>query len=138
MILEELKNIKSSKSELKKFGLTIGIVLLIISTVIFLKSHTFSWYLIIAGFILILSGFFFPVVLKPFQKIWMGLAVLLGWVSTRVILSLLFYLVMFPIKLISKLSGKNFLDLKIEREKASYWNYRVKQQYNPENSEKQY
>lgn len=138
MILEEIKNINSSKTELKKFGLTIGVVLLIISAYLFYKFHVLSWYFIAPGLFLILSGFLIPMILKPFHKIWMGLAVVLGWFSTRVILSVLFYLVMFPIRLIAKLSGKEFLVLKIDKDKTSYWNYREKKEFNPDDCEKQF
>jgi hypothetical protein len=51
----------------------------------------------------------------------MTLAVLLGWLMTRIILTILFYLVVTPIGLLAKLSGKDFLNRKFNREAQSYW-----------------
>ena len=39
-------------------------------------------------------------------------AAILGWIMTRVILSLVFYLIMTPIGLITRLLGEDFLKLK--------------------------
>jgi hypothetical protein len=138
MILEEIKNIDSSKKELKKFAVTIGIVLLIISSVLFYKLNDLYKYFTVIAVILFILGFTFPVLLKPVHKVWMGISVLLGWFSTRLILSLLFYLVITPIKLIAKISGKEFLELKVQKERNSYWHYREKKEFSPKDSENQF
>jgi multisubunit Na+/H+ antiporter MnhG subunit len=62
-----------------------------------------------------------PIVVKPVFILFLYIAHVLGWVMTRVILSVLFYLVITPIGLILKLFGKKFLDMKFFREKESYW-----------------
>lgn len=138
MILEEIKNIKSDKKELKKFGLTIGNVLLIISAILFYYSKGSYKAFSIAGVLLVLSGMFIPKILLPLQKIWMALAVILGWFSTRIILGILFYLIMTPIKFTAMISGKKFLDLEIEKNKNSYWQYRERKQYDPVETERQF
>ena len=53
----------------------------------------------------------------------MTFAVVLGWVMTRVILSLVFYLILTPISLLTKIFGEDFLGLK-EKDVDSYWNLR--------------
>ena len=62
-------------------------------------------------------------ILKPFYLIWMIFAVILGWVMTRVILSMLFYLILTPIGLITRFLGEDFLSLK-RANSGSYWNNR--------------
>lgn len=131
-------NIKSDNKELKKFGLTIGAVLLIISAIMFYYSSELKFYFGIAGLILIISGYVFTKILLPFQKVWMGLALVLGFIMSRLILTLLFYLVITPIGLIAKLSGKDFLDLKFNKTKETYWNYREKKDYQKIDSERQF
>lgn len=138
MLLEELKNINSNKAELRKFGLTIGIVLLIISAVMFYYSSGLKFHFGIAGLVLIILGYIFPKILLPFQKVWMGLALVLGFVMSRLILTLLFYLVITPIGLLAKLAKKDFLDLSIDNTKKSYWNYREKKEYKKIDSERQF
>lgn len=46
---------------------------------------------------------------------------ILGWVMTRVILALVFYLVLTPIALLGRAFGEQFLHLKKSPESTSYW-----------------
>ena len=50
-------------------------------------------------------------------------SVILGWIMTRVILSIVFYLIITPIGLITRLLGEDFLELK-KSKVDSYWNQR--------------
>ena len=124
MLLDEIKNIKESPKDLRKFGLTIGIVLLIIASILIFKNKPSSFYFLTFGFVFILTGLLVPKALRYLNRSWMTLAIILGWVMTRVILSLLFYFVITPISLIAKISGKQFLNLKIDRTRVSYWEKR--------------
>jgi len=124
MLKEEIKHIKESKKDLRKFGLTVGIALVVVAIILFLFAKSSYVYFGIIGGAFILTGLIFPVVLKPLNKIWMTLALLLGWFSSRVILTILFYLVLTPIGFIAKIFRKRFLILKIESEAKSYWDKR--------------
>lgn len=124
IMFEELKNIKSTKKELRNFGITIGVILLVIGGYLFFKelgSYQTFLYLAIA---LIGLGLIIPNLLKPIYLIWMIFAVIIGWVMTRVILSLLFYFIITPIGIIAKILNKDFLNLKKEYGKTTYWNKR--------------
>lgn len=121
MLIDDIKNIKGSKKDLRKFGLTIGIVLLILAALLFWFNKPTYPYFGGVGLFLILSGLLFPVILKPLNKIWMTLAIILGWIMTRVILTILFYLVLTPIGFLAKIFGKDFLDLKLDTNVNTYW-----------------
>ena len=89
-MIAELNSIKSSKKDLKNFGFTIGFILLIIGVFLFVKRfHLFISFSI--GSILIFLGGIAPLILKPIYKIWMIFAVIIGWIMTRIILSVLFF-----------------------------------------------
>lgn len=137
MILEEIKNIKSNKKDLKKFGITIGGALLIISAFLYFYEKPSAPYFMGGGFVFQIIAQIFPILFLPLQKIWMTFAVIMGFVMTRIILSLLFYVIITPINYISKLFGKDFLDLKIEKQKKSYWNL-IEEEYNKTSTEKQF
>jgi hypothetical protein len=137
MIIEEIKNIKSDKKELKKFGLTIGTVLQLVGIVLLIYGNAIAPIFVIIGSVMLVISLTFPILLLPLQKIWMSLAVVLGFIMTRVILSVLFYLVITPINFISRIFSKDFLDLKIDKEKKSYWNLRD-EKYEKSSTEKQY
>lgn len=54
-----------------------------------------------------------PVVFKPLAFIWFGLALFLGFIMSRIMLSLIFFILVFPIGLIRKLMGKDSMSLKL-------------------------
>lgn len=138
MLLEEIKNIKSTKKDLRDFGLVVGIFFVILGALFWWKGKPFYPYFLEIGTFLIFFGLAFPVVLKPIQKVWMTVALLIGSVMTRVILLVLFYLVITPIGIISRLFGNKFLDLKIDKSANSYWIKRPQESYDKERYEKQY
>ena len=123
-MIKEIKNIKSKKSDLRKFGIIVGTVLLIIAGLLFWKEkESFQLFLAI-GIVLFVAGIAIPFTLKPIYWVWMVFATILGWFMTRVILSLLFYVIITPIGLIARLFGKQFLGLKMDGSKQSYWSMR--------------
>lgn len=138
MLIEEIKNIKSGRSDLRKFGITVGIVVGLIGGLLLWKDRgSYPYFLTISVF-LIVSGILFPKVLLPLQRVWMTIAVIMGWFMTRVILSILFYLVFTPIGLIARLMGKEFLELKIDKRRDSYWIYRKEKPYDRRDYERQF
>ena len=137
-MIEEIKNIKSEKSDFRKFGITIGPILMVIAGLLFWRGKESFEILLVSGFVLLVLGLVIPVVLKPIYWVWMVLAVILGWIMTRVILSLLFYVVITPIGMFSRLFGSKFLDLKWDKSKDSYWNSRPTKQRNNEDYEGQF
>ena len=137
-VLDDIKNIKSGRGELRKFGITLGIVFGLLGGLFLWREKPCYFFLfIVAGFFLFF-GLLLPIFLKPIHKIWMGFALILGSIMTRVILSILFYLVITPIGLISKLSGKDFLDLKFNKSAVSYWVQRKKIVFEKADYEKQF
>ena len=51
---------------------------------------------------LVVTGFLFPALARRFHVFWMTIAVALGYVNSRVLLSLLFYLVFAPYGFVSR------------------------------------
>ncbi len=136
-MIEELKNISNSNKDIKSFGITIGVILFIISAfLMYYNKEAYQLIAIIAS-IFVLLGVILPILLKPIYFVWMIFAAILGWVMTRVILSVVFYLIITPIGLITKLIGEDFLSLR-EVESDSYWNYRDSSEELNQNYEKQF
>ena len=135
---EEIKNIKSEKNDLRNFGIIVGIILLIISGFLFWKEKEAFQILLTFGFTLSILGIAIPFILKPVYWAWMIFATILGWIMTRVILSMLFYIILTPIGLIARLFGKQFLELKWDRSQNSYWNMKTVEPFNKKNYEKQF
>ncbi len=126
MLKEEIKNIKEDQTTLRKFGLTVGTVLLLVGIVLYLTGKSSSVIFGGAGVLLILFGLILPNILKPLNKIWMTLAVILGWFMSRLILFILFYIVITPIGFFLRIAGKDFLNLRTDKNSDSYWEKREK------------
>ena len=137
-MIKELKNIKSEKSDLRKFGITVGVISLIIAGFLFWKEKVLFQIVLAIGIILFAFGITIPVLLKPVYLVWMIFATILGWLMTRVILCLLFYVIVTPIGLISRLFRKQFLELRWDRSQNTYWNYRATKHVKKESCEKQF
>ena len=133
----ELNSIESSRKDLKNFGFIIGFILIVIGVFLFFREKDSFVYFFSTGSILIALGGITPVILKPIYKIWMIFAIIIGWVMTRVILSVLFYLIISTIGIFARLVGKDFLNLK-SKNNESYWNIRNKEYELDQDYEKQF
>lgn len=120
-VAHELNALDISKKSLRKFGIVIGLILISITILFFWNSVTWKVMLLTVGGILLLSGIFIPKNLKDIYKVWMGFAFGLGWIVSRIILTILFVFILTPLGLFAKLFGKEFLDLNFNKEKSSYW-----------------
>lgn len=139
MILEELKKIDYSEKSLKKFGITFCIIFLVISIILYHKDFDYYYYyFLVASFLFLVITFVNVKILKPVYKAWITFSILLGIISTNIILTATFFLIITPLGLILRLMGKDLLDIKINRDKKSYWNYRNQINYKKEYSERQY
>ena len=94
-----------SKKELREFSILLGFVfpILIGWLIPLFSGHQFRiWTLFISLPILIIGNFqpnflFYPYIF------WMKLGSVLGWINSRIILGIIFFLVLFPIAFIMKL-----------------------------------
>ncbi|MFC1632335.1 SxtJ family membrane protein [Candidatus Omnitrophota bacterium] len=136
--IEELKNINSGKEQLRKFGkggfIFFGIVGILL--LIFGKAHWAVFFVLSIAFLL--HGAFIPIALKPVYLVMLPVAMCIGWVVTRIILTILFYFVVTPIGLIARLTGKDLLDEKLEKEKPSYWLARKDTSFDKNSCENQF
>ncbi|NUO09649.1 MAG: hypothetical protein HUU08_13390 [Candidatus Brocadia sp.] len=139
MIIEEIKNIKSGKKDLRKFGITMGVVLGLLGGFMWWRGKEYCYYFFIISAIFFFFTVTFPSVLKPVNTLWMSLAILMSWFMTRVILSILFYLGLTPIGFLARLFGKDFLRLKFSKHTTkSYWIQKEMDKYKKTDYERQF
>ena len=119
----EVDKLDISKRSLRKFGVTVGIVFLLLG-IWFLMSGLFLFagkVIIVLGGLLTFLGSFFPMYLKSVNLYWMTTAFILGWFVSRFLLTILFFMVLTPIALIAKLFKKEFLNLNYKQNQPTYW-----------------
>lgn len=118
---DEFKNLETTPRKLREFGLLVGAVFCLLGGLFLWRGREAYVYFFYLGIGLFSLGILWPVSLRVLYQAWMGLALVLGWVVSRVLLTLLFYLTVTPIGILSRISGKDFLDLKFKDGKDSYW-----------------
>lgn len=93
------------------------ILVLVLALVVFYfifknKNPEVARYLLIASLVIGGIGILFPWLAEKIHWAWMKLAHGLGYVMSRVILTLIFFIVVFPMSIFQKLAKKNALKLK--------------------------
>src|SRR5687767_12919091 len=83
--------------QLRSFGLTVGGVFLALGIwpVLWRAEDARSWAVVLGGSTL-LAGLLAPALLRKPYELWMGLAQVLGWINTRIVLGIIFYAVFTP------------------------------------------
>lgn len=79
-----------------------------------------------------------PKSLKGIYGIFRKIAYAIGWFNTRIILIFIYFLVLTPIAILMKIFGKDFLDVKIDKNADSYWVKRTVPILSKEQLEKQF
>ena len=115
-------NKTASRKDLRVFGIGLGVILGLVTGVLFWKGRT-GVVLLIPGALSILfavTGILAPGAINPVYRLWMPVARAVGWFNTRLILMLVYFLVLTPMGIILRLFGWDPLRLK-NRETESYW-----------------
>ena len=92
----------------RSFGLSVGGVLLLLAAVLFWRGRLRGAEALGAiGALLVFFGHFTPAALKWPSAAWWRLAMLLGYVNARIVLTVAFVLILTPIGLIWRLIGRD-------------------------------
>ncbi|UCD63457.1 MAG: hypothetical protein JSW34_12020 [Candidatus Zixiibacteriota bacterium] len=121
MIREQIKAIKEGQREWRNFGLLMGTVLAVLGAYLLWRGAGAYPYFFAVSAAFILTGLLTPSILKPIHKAWMTLAILLGWLVTRIVLTILFYVGFTLVALLARLLRKRFLNTRIDPGATSYW-----------------
>mgnify|MGYP005857328415 CR=1 FL=1 len=68
-----------------------------------------------------------PPVFRLIYRAWIGISIIIGYFISRVILTLIFFLVITPTGLIFRLIGKDPMERKMDPNAKSYWQKRVRE-----------
>lgn len=120
---QDLKNVTAH--EARKTALLVAAVLLF--------AGAFFWYrgrltaMVIAlglSITLALTGVFVPGLAKLFHRGWMRFAFALGYVNSRILLTVIYLVIFVPYGILSRLFGRDPLDLR-SKKRESYWHRRA-------------
>ena len=105
-----------SKDQSRDTGM--GVVLLLL--LVFLRTKREG--VLIAAMLVHVVNMIWPIIYKPVAVVWLGVSHLMGTVMSKVLLSILFFLVITPIGVLRRLFGKDSLklrDFKASRDSAT-------------------
>ena len=108
---------------LRKFGIITGAIVVVLFAIFFpwvfdaIAMPIWPW--VVAG-LLWVPALVMPGSLQPIYTIWMKIGHAIGWVNTRIILGLLFYVLVLPMGLIMRLFGSDPMARKYDKSVSSY------------------
>jgi predicted membrane metal-binding protein len=129
--LREDKTIKP----LRSFGLLVGGVFALMAAwpVLFRGQPLRTWAMVAAAG-LVVPALLLPKILGPVYRVWMAFGHILGWINTRIVLGIVFFLVFTPVGIVMRLFGKDPLRLRL---KANSKTHRIPRMSRPESHMKQ-
>lgn len=111
------KNLSSNKS----FGIVFFVVFLLIAIYPLLKGNNINFLFLSISIIFLTLGILNSKILEPLNKIWIKFGYLLGKVISPIVMLIIFFLVVFPTGLLIKIFKKNYLGIRYDKKKNSYW-----------------
>ena len=117
--------VNNQRAEMRKFAWTMSAAFAVLGAVAFYRrSSTAAIILFSASAFFLMSGLAAPMALRGIHTAWMALAHALGWINTRIILAVLFFVVLTPIGLVMRAIGRDPLSRRLDRGQTTYWHPR--------------
>ncbi len=130
-----MDKISTTPKDIRKFGLLFTIICLLVAGYLWYRDNAaWQWLVGASGFFL-LTGLFVHPILRPIYIGWMKFAFVLGWINTRILLGVFFYLIITPTGLVMRLFGKDFLNEKRDKNAPTYWIKREPTELDPKRYE---
>jgi hypothetical protein len=116
-------NLNPTRKELRTFGLCALAFLALVGWIVFRRTGSMPAGASIAGLGLVVAalGLTAPRALRPLWIVLMVVNYPIGWVVTHVVMALIFYLVVTPVGVIMRLSGRDPMERTFDRSAKSYW-----------------
>lgn len=127
---------KEKISSNRSFGIVFFIFFLILSIYPIFNGLKINIYFLIAGIIFLVLGLLNSRLLYPLNFLWNKLGIYLGILVSPLVMGIVYFLIVFPTKLVLSILRKDILNLKVKNEN-SYWNYR-KDKINKNNMDNQF
>ncbi len=105
---------------LRQFGVVLAGLSAAVALWQFFYGHASLWPWLLIALVALLLAWLAPTWLRPLARGWMWIGHWLGFVNTRLLLGLVFFLVITPVSLLFRLIGRDALALK-KKQANSYW-----------------
>ncbi|HSH40331.1 MAG TPA: SxtJ family membrane protein, partial [Chthoniobacterales bacterium] len=123
-LADEYVRIDRSPRALRRFGFTIGAVAAVVAALLIRRQPSAAGALLAVAVLLSAAAYFAPARLHSVHRVWTQLSLVMGWVMTRVILTIVFFLIVTPIGLVQRAVGKRAFTVAFRTSENSYWKAR--------------
>lgn len=117
-INSEWKQLPLSEERYRSFGYLLSAVCIGLAII---NRNSHLSYFGFAGLLALLISIISPRLFKTVYRYWMLLAISLGWIVSRVILTLIFLLAVTPLAIYLRIIKKDVLNIKKSNSVKSYW-----------------
>jgi hypothetical protein len=107
------------------FGVVVGIALVVIATLNLWRGRETWWWWLVPAAILLTLALLRPALLRPLNRQWTKLGLLLSKIANPIVLGLLYAVAVVPMGLLMRATGKDPLRLRLDRDASTYWIPRV-------------
>ena len=121
----DINTAEITKSDLRKFGFIMGGMFALIFGLVFpwigdkTKDTWPLWpFIVMAVFWAV--AIIAPQILRPVNDIWIKVGNVLGFINSRIILSVMFFVMIFPIGMLLKVFGKDSMKRKLDKNTNTY------------------
>ena len=111
----------ASQKQLRSFGLIVGTIFLLIGLwpAVMRASQARTW-AVILGVALLIPGIALPQILRPAYRVWMVIGFALGWVNSRIIMGIVFFMVITPVAGVLRILKKVPINLGFDKTQNTY------------------
>jgi hypothetical protein len=118
---DSMTNAEIDRKELRKFGVLVGVAFMIIGVwPIVWRGDSVRFWALGVGIVLAAAGLAVPGVLAPLFKVWMKIGHILGWINTRIILSIIFFGILTPMGLVMRAFGWDAMRRGLDKDATTY------------------
>lgn len=112
----------AEKKELRNFGLVFAAIVVGLFGLLlpWLREHPLPRWPFIVGVVFVLPALIFPLGLKPVFKAWMKFGAVMGFINTRIILAVFFFIFVTPVGWLMRALKHDPMRRSFEQDAASY------------------
>lgn len=105
----------------RSFGIVFAVVFAIIALFPLLFGGALRWWSVVIALAFLALALLAPATLAPLNRIWMRFGLLLHKIVSPIVLGIMFFLVVTPIGLLMRATGKDPLRLRPDKSARTYW-----------------
>jgi hypothetical protein len=105
----------------KGFGQVFAGFFAIMAALSWWRGHIAWHYTLPIAVVFLVIAYTYPRILSPLNRAWLKLGLLMFKVVNPIVMGLLFFVTITPIGVVMRMTGKDFLRLRLDKNAKSYW-----------------